>query len=146
MFHFCSSSDICTRTERNLMQGQKIKDICCRRGAFHMLPLQTRRLNQYITSTNKINRCFVGTDVLDGNPQKLVNSLDGSPRFAGPSIRGTPATVLINETIFIARRCVCKGPSRTPVPTTSCIFSARLHTKFYLGSRADDGHAVLPYK
>jgi len=78
----------------------------CRRGAFHMLPLQTRRLNQYITSTNKINRCFVGTGVPD-----------------------CPQT----EAIFTARRNVCNGqsqgfpeseltsfwgfPSRTPVST-----------------------------
>ena len=35
------------------------------------------------------------------------------------------------------------GPSRTPVPSTTCIFFAYLRTKFRLGSRADVGRAML---
>ena len=50
----------------------------------------------------------VGTGVLDGNPQKLVNSLSGNP-----------CDCPFNETIFFARRYVCNGQSGTPVPTTT---------------------------
>ena len=51
------------------------------------------------------------------------------------------------ETIFTARRYVCRGQSRTPVPTTTCIFFAYLRIKFCFGSRADvREHAVLPYE
>ena len=60
-------------------------------------PIRTKAKNkEYRNIVGEANNLFVGTGVLDGNPQKLTISLSGNPYDC-------PRT----ETIFAGRRCVC---------------------------------------